>query len=71
MQIAWNDLRERGTAALYKVETTATLGIMLELLAMRALTRNDYNRNVKEYGSQGWISGDILNAFLERGGRFE
>ena len=66
-----DDLKGRRTAELYKVETTTTLGIILELLATRALTKNDYIRNVKEYGSRGWISGEILNEFLDRGTRLE
>jgi predicted nucleic acid-binding protein len=66
-----DDLKGRRTAQLYEVETTTTLGIMFELLVSRALTRNDYTRNVKEYGGQGWISGEILNEFLERGAKFD
>jgi predicted nucleic acid-binding protein len=66
-----DDLKGRRTAELYRVETTTTLGIMLELLVSRALTKNDYTRNVKEYGGQGWISGEVLNEFLERGANFD
>jgi predicted nucleic acid-binding protein len=66
-----DDLKGRRTAELYKVETTTTLGIIFELLVAKALPRNDYTRNVKEYGSHGWISGEILNQFLERGTKFE
>jgi predicted nucleic acid-binding protein len=66
-----DDLKGRRTAELYKVETTTTLGIMLELLVSRALTKTDYTRNVKMYGGQGWISGEVLNEFLERGANFD
>lgn len=66
-----DDLKGRRTAELYRVETTTTLGIILELFLAEALDRNDYIRNVKEYGSHGWISGEILNEFLERGRQFE
>jgi predicted nucleic acid-binding protein len=66
-----DDLKGRRTAELYKVETTTTLGIMLELLVWRALTKNDYIRNVKTYGGQGWISGEVLNEFLERGANLD
>lgn len=65
-----DDLKGRRTAELYKVETITTLGIILELLVSKSMPRNDYTRNVKEYGSRGWISGEILNEFLERGTRF-
>ncbi len=66
-----DDLKGRRTAELYRVETTTTLGVMLELLVSGALPRSDYVRNVKEYGGHGWISGEILSDYLERGGRFE
>ena len=66
-----DDLKGRRTAELYRVDTTTTLGVMFELLVSKALPRNDYIRNVKEYGSHGWISGEILNEFLERGRQVE
>ena len=66
-----DDLKGRRTAELYKVETTTTLGVMFELLVSKALSRNDYTRNVKEYGAHAWISGEALNEFLERGGLFD
>ena len=66
-----DDLKGRRTAEFYKVETTTTLGVILELLAHQAISRNDYIRNVKEYGRQGWISGDVLNDFLVRGTQLE
>jgi hypothetical protein len=66
-----DDLSGRRTAELYQVETTTTLGLLLELLAARAVTLLDYLRNVKNYGSQGWISGDIIQTFIERGREFE
>lgn len=66
-----DDLKGRRTAEFYKVETTTTLGIILELLAHKSISRNDYTRNVKEYGRQGWISGEVLNEFLERGRQLE
>lgn len=66
-----DDLKGRRTAEFYKVETTTTLGIILELLAHKAISKNDYTRNVKAYGRQGWISGDVLNEFLERGKQLE
>ncbi len=66
-----DDLKGRRTAELYKIETTTTLGVIFELLVTGTLNRNDYARNVKEYGSHGWISGEILNEFLERGTQFE
>jgi predicted nucleic acid-binding protein len=62
-----DDLKGRRTAAFYKIETTTTLGLIFELLIHGVLTKTDYRQNVKNYGSQGWISGDILQEFLERG----
>jgi hypothetical protein len=66
-----DDLKGRRTAELYMIETTTTLGLILELLADRAITRIDYQKNVKNYGSQGWISGEIIQDFIERGKEFE
>jgi len=66
-----DDLSGRRTAELYHVETTTTLGLLLELLAAKAVTLLDYLSNVKSYGSQGWISGDIIQTFIERGRGFE
>ena len=66
-----DDLKGRRTAELYRLETTTTLGIMLELLAKRAVTWLDYKKNVKIYGSQGWISGEIIQEFIEKGKELE
>jgi predicted nucleic acid-binding protein len=66
-----DDLSARRTAELYQVETTTTLGLLLELLAAKAVTRLDYLKNVKNYGSQGWIGGDIIQTFIERGRELE
>jgi len=66
-----DDLKGRRTAEFYKVETTTTLGLILELLTHGVLTKTDYRKNVKNYGSQGWISSDILQEFLERGEQVE
>jgi predicted nucleic acid-binding protein len=66
-----DDLKGRRTAELYKIQTTTTLGLILELLKNHALTKIDYQRNVKNYGSQGWISGDIIQEFIERGREIE
>ena len=66
-----DDLKGRRTAELYRLETTTTLGIILELLANRALTWLDYQKNVKICGSEGWISGEIIREFIEKGKEFE
>jgi len=66
-----DDLHGRRTAELYEIETTTTLGLILELLADRVLTSIEYQRNVKAYGSQGWISGDVIQQFIEEGKRFD
>ena len=65
-----DDRNGRRTAELYRIETTTTLGLILELLAAKTLTRIDYERNVKNYGSQGWITGDVIQEFIERGKEF-
>lgn len=59
-----DDLNGRRTAELYRIETTTTLGLLLELLAAKALTRIDYQKNVKNYGSQGWITGEIIQELV-------
>ncbi len=66
-----DDLKGRRTAELYKIETTTTLGLIFELLANGALPLTDYKKNVKNYGSQGWINGDIIQEFIERGEKLE
>lgn len=62
-----DDMKGRRVAEMYRLETTTTLGIIFELLASRALPRIDYVRNMKNYGSKGWISGDVLEEFIRRG----
>ena len=62
-----DDLKGRRTAEFYKLETTTTLGLMLELLASGAISRPDYRKNVRNYGSQGWVSGEIIQEFVEKG----
>ena len=62
-----DDLNGRRTAEPYRIETTTTLGLILELLVEGALGKTDYERNVKEHGSQGSISGEIIQEFIEKG----
>jgi predicted nucleic acid-binding protein len=66
-----DDLKGRRTADLYRIETTTTLGVIFELLATRTISKIDYVKNVKEYGSSGWVSGDVIEQFIERGRDFE
>lgn len=66
-----DDLKGRRAAEFYRIQTTTTLGLILELLKSRALTRVDYQKNVRNYGSQGWISGDVIQEFIERGRELE
>jgi uncharacterized protein len=66
-RLLMDDLKGRRTAEFYGVETTTTLGLMLEFLEVGALTKIDYKKNVKNYGSQGWISGEVVQEFVERG----
>ncbi len=70
-RLLMDDLKGRQIAGSYGIETTTTLGLLLELLTDGALTREDYKRNVKNYCSQGWITPDVVQEFLERGERFE
>jgi predicted nucleic acid-binding protein len=66
-RLLMDDLKGRRTAELHKIETTTTLGVIFEMLVSGVLTKADYLRNVKNYGSQGWISGEILQEFIQRG----
>jgi predicted nucleic acid-binding protein len=66
-----DDLKGRRTAEFYRIETTTTLGLLLELLAGEALTRIEYERNVKNYGAEGWITSEIIQEFIERGKEFD
>jgi uncharacterized protein len=62
-----DDLKGRRIAETYRIETTTTIGIIFELLVNGALPRLDYVRNVKNYSSQGWISGDVVEEYIQRG----
>jgi len=61
-----DDLKGRRAAEFYRLETTTTLGLMLELLANGAISRPDYRRDVRSYGSQGWVSGEVIQEFVEK-----
>ncbi len=65
-----DDQKGRRAAALFRVETTTTLGLLFELLVGGILAKDDYRKNVKNYGSQGWISGDVVQEFIQRGEEF-
>ena len=62
-----DDLKGRRAAELHKIETTTTLGVIFELLLSGVLPKADYFRNIKNYASQGWISGEIVQEFIRRG----
>ncbi|SRR5579875_519944 len=62
-----DDLKGRRVAEIHGIETTTALGVIFELLVNRAIPRTDYVRNVKNYGSHGWISADVLEEFIRRG----
>lgn len=62
-----DDLKGRRIAEMHRIETTTTLGIIFELLTRKAIPHIDYVSNVRNYGSQGWISGDVLDEFIKRG----
>lgn len=66
-----DDLKGRRTAEFYRIETSTTLGIMFELLVRGAVTRIDFRKNLKNYASQGWISGEIIQEFIERGEAYD
>ncbi len=62
-----DDLKGRRLAEQHGIENTTTLGVIFELLVNGILPKIDYARNVKNYGAQGWIGGDIIQEFIERG----
>ena len=62
-----DDQKGRAAARLCGVETTTTLGLMLEMRAEGAMGLTEYRRNVKEYGSRGWIGADVVQLYLDRG----
>ena len=66
-----DDHRGRRVASFHKVKTTTTLGILLELLDSEAITISEYRRNLKVYASQGWISADVMQYYLEMGEEYE
>lgn len=70
-RLLMDDQKGRQIANLYGVETTTTLGLLLELLIEGVLSKEDYRRNVKNYCSQGWITTEVVHEFLERGEKFE
>ena len=65
-----DDLKGRRIAKMHSIETTTTLGLIFELLSNHVIPPIDYVRNVKNYGSKGWISGDVLEEFIKRGEDF-
>jgi predicted nucleic acid-binding protein len=70
-RLLMDDQKGRQMAELYGVETTTTLGLLFELLVQGVLPMGDYARNVKNYASQGWVTPDVVQEFLEKGGRLE
>lgn len=62
-----DDLKGRRLAEQYKIENMTTLGVIFELFANGTITRADYFKNVKNYAAHGWISGEIIQEFIERG----
>ena len=66
-RLLMDDQKGRRVASFYGIETTTTLGLMFELLIDGVVTKEDYRKNVKNYGSRGWIGAEIVQEFLERG----
>lgn len=64
-----DDLKGRRLAEQHKIETTTTLGVIFELFVRGVITEIDYVKNVRNYGAQGWISGEIVQEFIERRGQ--
>jgi len=62
-----DEQKGRWMAEFYGVETATTLGLLLEMLSAGAMGLTDYESNLKEYGSKGWISGDVIQLFFEKG----
>jgi uncharacterized protein len=62
-----DDQKGRHVAEFNGVSTSTTLGLMLEMLEGRAMDLTEYEKNVKEYGSMGWISSDVIQLFLSKG----
>ena len=62
-----DDQKGRRAAEFYGVETSTTLSLMIEMLAQKSLGLADYEKNVKEYGSRGWVSSDVIQLYLEKG----
>ncbi len=69
-RLLMDDQKGRRIAELYGIRTTTTLGVLFELLTEGVLAKEDYRRNVKNYGSQGWITPEVVQEFLERGEEF-
>lgn len=70
-RLLMDDQKGRQIASLYGIETTTTLGLLFELLVKGVLPKTDYRRNVKDYASQGWITSDVVQEFLDEGERVE
>jgi predicted nucleic acid-binding protein len=62
-----DDQKARRVAKTYGVESTTSLGLMLELLLAGVLPKSDYLTNIGNYSAQGWISADVLQEFIARG----
>ncbi|MDG6898476.1 MAG: hypothetical protein JRN24_01930 [Nitrososphaerota archaeon] len=62
-----DDQKGRAAARLYGVETATTLGLILEMRKKGSMGLDEYQRNVKEYGSRGWIGADVVQLYLEKG----
>ncbi len=66
-----DDLKGRRAAEFYRIETTTTIGLIFELLVRKVLSRVDYQRNIMNYGAQGWISEKIISEFIQKGTDYE
>lgn len=66
-RLLMDDEKGRRTAEFYGVETSTTLGVILEMLKEGALDLTEYEKNVRDYASRGWIGGDVVQLFIDRG----
>lgn len=64
LPLVMDDEHGRRIARYYDVETTTTLGVILQLALAKRIKAEEYSANVTRYGSMGWITSDVLERFL-------
>jgi len=66
-----DDKKARNISDYYGIEWRTTLGIILEFLKDKLISKLDFNLNVTQYTRQGWISQEEINEILEEGQKIE